>query len=183
VHWGLFYLSNTPDLSQDGDQSSGTAQTPGGTGLLQAQAPQGVTESVVNSTNQVVKNASTDASTLGLSNQIVGLLGTIAGASVAGIAGLLVGPGKTEQPPAETSTAVSPTDRLRQWAKLRDEGIITPSDFDTMKSRLLAEEQAAAQQGAAQQSAAQQGAGEAPQPDERELDAGQERSQGQQRDS
>jgi Bacterial Ig-like domain len=139
-------LSNTPDLSQGSDQSSGTAQTPGETALLQAQGQQGVTESVVNSTNQVVKNASTDAATLGLSGQIVGLLGTIAGASVAGIAGLLVGPGKTEQPPppdaagtrgGEPSPADSPTDLLRKWDDLRNEGTITDSDFDRMKERLL----------------------------------------------
>src|SRR5215211_902697 len=37
---GLFYLSNTPDLSKGSDQSSGTAQTPGEMGLLQAQAQQ-----------------------------------------------------------------------------------------------------------------------------------------------
>src|SRR5215217_7459337 len=147
---GLFYLSNTPDLSQGSDQSSGTAQTPGETALLQAQGQQGVTESVVNSTNQVVKNASTDAATLGVSNQIVGLLGTIAGASVAGIAGLLVGPGKTEQPPSSdgegagdggTSPPTSPADRLRVWAKLRDEGIITDRDFNRMKEQILLEEE------------------------------------------
>jgi len=147
---GLFYLSNTPDLSQGSDQSSGTAQTPGETALLQAQGQQGVTESVVNSTNQVVKNASTDAATLGVSNQIIGLLGTIAGASVAGIAGLLVGPGKTEQPPppdaagtrgGEPSPADSPTDLLRKWDDLRNEGTITDSDFDRMKERLLLEEE------------------------------------------
>jgi hypothetical protein len=147
---GLFYLSNTPDLSKESDQSSGNAQNSGETALLQAQAQQGVTDSVVSSTNQVVKDASTDASTLGLSGQIVGLLGTIAGASVAGIAGLLVGPGRSEQQPppngshnggGEASPADSPTARLREWAKLRDEGIIKDGDFDRMKERLLSDEE------------------------------------------
>jgi len=117
---------------------------------LQAQGQQEVTESVVNSTNDVVKNASTDAATLGVSNQIIGLLGTIAGASVAGIAGLLVGPGKTEQtPPSDgagtggegTSPPTSPTDLLRVWAKLRDDGIIADGDFNRMKERILSEEE------------------------------------------
>ena len=100
MHRGLFYLSGTPDLSKDGYQASGNAQNSGETALLKAQAEQGVTPSVVSGTNEVVKDASTDASTLGLSGQIIGLLGTIAGASVAGIAGLLVGPGRAEQPPS-----------------------------------------------------------------------------------
>src|SRR5215212_6030760 len=47
---GLFYLSDTPDLSKESDQSSGNAKNSGETALLQAQVPQGVTESVVSST-------------------------------------------------------------------------------------------------------------------------------------
>jgi hypothetical protein len=96
---GLFYLSNIPDLTTGSDQSSGTAQTPGEAALLQAQGQQGATAAVVDSTNAAVSNAASDAQTLGLSGQIVALLGTIAGASVAGIAGVLVGPGRTERPP------------------------------------------------------------------------------------
>jgi hypothetical protein len=138
---GLFYLSNTPDLSTGSEQSSGTAQTPGGTGLLQAQAPQGVTESVVNSTNAVVKDASTDAATLGVSNQIIGLLGTIAGASVAGIAGLLVGPGKTEPPPSDgtvtgggqPSPAAPFVAMLRELDNLRTQGLISHTAFKQMQ--------------------------------------------------
>lgn len=145
---GLFYLSNAPDLSES-EQASGNAQPPSETALLQAQAPEGVTGAVVNSTNEAVKNAATDASALGLSGQIIGLLGTIAGASVAGIAGLLVGPGKTETQPQplpsgeQTSSLARSTDFLRELAKQRDEGLITDSDFDRMKrlvqERFLAE--------------------------------------------
>lgn len=101
---GLFYLSNPPDLSTTetppggGDQSEETTQASGATALLAQQAQQGVTGSVANTATEAVNNAATDAATLGLAGQIVGLLGTIAGAAVAGIAGLLVGPGRTEQP-------------------------------------------------------------------------------------
>lgn len=107
---GLFYLSTPPELSttqpvesttqqpsEGGSQSGETGQTPGEAALLAQDTPQGATGPVATTANEAVNNAATDAATLGLAGQIVALLGTIAGAAVAGIAGLLVGPGRTDQ--------------------------------------------------------------------------------------
>jgi hypothetical protein len=174
---GLFYLNSPPDLSttqkpsDGGDQSSGTAQNPGASALLAQQGQQGVTGSVGTTANEAVSNAASDAQTLGLSGQIVALLGTIAGAAVAGIAGLLVGPGTTQQPPpsggagagvsagtgggagtggsagvggGQPSKAPSPTDeadQISKWADLRDRGIITEREFKAKKRQLMSLEQ------------------------------------------
>lgn len=168
--WGLFYLNTPPELSttqkpsDGGDQSGGTAQTPGESPLFAQEVPQGVTQAVIGTTNEAVSNAASDAQTLGLSGQIVGLLGTIAGAAVAGIAGLLVGPGTTQQAPptggagtggsaatggagtggGQPSPGTSPTDEADQiikWADLRDKGIISEREFKAKKRQVMSLEQ------------------------------------------
>jgi hypothetical protein len=150
---GLFYLSTLANLFNSGDQSNQTGQNTGETALLaQQQGQQGVTDSLANITSEAVSNTS-DAQALGLSGQIVALLGTIAGAAVAGIAGLLIGPGRTEPPPdsadarggetaggggGEFSPTDSPTNQLRLAAVMRRQGDLTDTEYEEAKQHLLA---------------------------------------------
>lgn len=101
---GLFYVgtspavsttqsqpeTTTPQPSDGGNQSRETGQTPGEAVLLQGAQPE-VPGAVATAATDAVSNAATDAQALGLTGQIVSLFGTVAGAAVAGIAGLLVG--------------------------------------------------------------------------------------------